>query len=313
MLAGSMVSNVMRVWRFVDSLVCDETHLTRHALHRAPTKWSSSGGDALAQSSFIASGGADGVVKVWLSPDPSRVNSWECVSTLDHGSFQGRVKAPSVENEEEDIPQIYALEFIEHWQGLSSKDADPNVKNSFLLTSSDDYVHLWDMNVRQDDESSSEISFSEVFSIRFTPFGNIGNGVAVCTVTSAGLKVPQEEPPSNAAHDGGGVFGGERNPDNIVYVFDASYCPGNGLLGVALSDGTLRLVNGRGVCVSVLSLPGCNSNLTSFSWDSTGSRLASCVATGLLILWNVNNEDENGRTVVSCAAVLEGGKNAILV
>ena len=270
--------------------------------------WSTSSGDKDVQSSFIASGGADGIVKIWLSPDPSRKDSWGCVFSLDHGSFGGRRgKGPSSDKDEEkdDIPQIYALQFIEHWQGLASAT---NEKNNFLMTSSDDYVHLWDMEVRQDGDESSKICFSEVFSIRFTAAENFGSGVSICNVTSAGLKVPQEESHSSNVSSNG-RYGGVRNPNNIIYVFDASYCQWNGLLGVALSDGTMRLVNGRGVCVSVLSLPGCNSHLTSFTWDSTGSRLASCVATGHLILWSVNSEDENGKTSVSCLAVLEGGRD----
>lgn len=216
---------------------------------------------------------------------------------------------------EVDTPQIYSLQFIEHWQGLASKDADPNEKNSFLLTSSDDYIHLWEMDATQE-VGSSEIRFSEVFSIRFTDQHNVGGGVSVCTVTSAGIKVPQEDTASSSPSQVGSsknTFGGERNPNNIVYVFDASYCSGNGLLGVALSDSTLRLVNGRGICVSILSLPGQHSHLTSFTWDSTGSRLASCVATGHLILWGIHGEDENGRVGVSCLAVLEGGKKRLCV
>jgi len=260
------------------------------------------------QPSFIASGGADGVVKIWLSPDPLQKDSWECVSTLDHAAFEGRPKPPALKNGQVDTPQIYALQFIEHWQGLASRDADTNEKNSFLLTSSDDYIHLWDMDEAQK-VASSEISFSEVFSLHFTTSTGVGCGVSVCTVTKGGLKVPQEESysPSEVSSNER-AYGGERNPDNIIYVFDASYCPGNGLLGVALSDGTMRLVNGRGVCVSVLSLPGCNSHLTALTWDSSGSRLASCVATGALILWTMNGQDENGKAVVSCTAVLEGGK-----
>lgn len=297
-----------------------------HCVHlcsfRAPTNWSASNGNddslptfiestgenKVLNPSFIASGGADGVVKVWLSPDPSEKGTWECVSTLDHASLHGRAKSPQSENGTVDTPQIYVLQFIEHWQGLASKEVDPNEKNSFLMTSSDDYIHLWDMDEEQK-VGSTEISFSEVFSLRFTSAQNVGSGVSVCTVTKGGLKVPQEERPANNA-DGQRAYGGDRNPDNVIYVFDASYCPGNGLLGVALSDGTLRLVNGRGVCVSVLSLPGYSSHFTSFTWDSTGSRLASCVATGHLILWKIHGEDENGRIAVSCVAVLEGGKQS---
>ena len=93
----------------------------------------------------------------------------------------------------------------------------------------------------------------------------------------------------------------------MVYVFDASYCEANGLLGVALADGTLRLVNPRGICLSVLSLPGCESHLTSFSWDSTGTRLASCVGTGHIVLWHVESSPGSIHIRVHCTCVLGGG------
>lgn len=244
------------------------------------------------------------MVKIWISTDPSRENSWDCVSSLDHASFEGKAKPPLLENSQEDTPQIYALQFIEHWQGFTPKDS--NEKNSFLMTACDDYVHLWEMDMRRDEHDDSlSFTFSEVFSIRFTAPEGINNGVTVCNVTSAGLKVEDSSSSSNKTEKE--MFGGIRNPNNIIYIFDASYCPTNGLLGVALSDGTLRLVNGRGAFVSILSLPGYRSHLTSFTWDSTGSRLASCVATGSLILWNILGQDENGKVRVSCVAVLEGG------
>ena len=114
-------------------------------------------------------------------------------------------------------------------------------------------------------------------------------------------------------------FGGERNPDNIIYVFDAAYCSANRLLGVALSDGSLRLVNGRGVCLSVLTLPGVQSHLTSFAWDDSGHRLATCVASGHLISWTISPESSTdaatggscsrhgGYFVATCTAIMEGG------
>ena len=306
-----MSSNIVPVPFYLYSLLGSFSFFVACLLCRAPSNWST--GDITStdtpKATFLASGGADGMVKVWLSTDPSKRNSWECVSTIDHSSFDGKPKNPPLENGQDDIPQIYALQFIEHWQGLANTK-DSADKNSFLMTSSDDYVHLWELDVLQDkQEDSSQITFSEVFSIRFTAAEGVNNGVTVCNVTSSGLKVPQQKNPpafsnSNMTED---AFGGFRNPNNTIYVFDASYCPGNGLLGVALSDGTLRIVNGRGVFVSILSLPGhCKSHLTSFTWDSTGSRLASCVANGSLILWNIHH-NENDQVSVSCAAVLEGG------
>jgi len=108
-------------------------------------------------------------------------------------------------------------------------------------------------------------------------------------------------------------FGGKgRNPTNMVYVFEAQYCPTNSLLAVALSDGSLRVVNPRGVCVSILQLPGSGdgskaAHLTSLAWDGSGTRLASCVATGHLVLWSIVPANDSSRIVPSCTAVLQGG------
>jgi WD40 repeat protein len=83
-------------------------------------------------------------------------------------------------------------------------------------------------------------------------------------------------------------FGGDRNPNNTIFVFDVSYCSANELIGVALSDGTLRVLNTSGLCVSVLHLPDNQSHLTSLSWNSTGTCLATCVGTGHLVTWKVH-------------------------
>ena len=97
------------------------------------------------------------------------------------------------------------------------------------------------------------------------------------------------------------AFGGERNPNNLIFVFDASYCPANGLLGVALSDGSLRLVNGQGSCLTVLALPGIESHLTSFSWDGTGTRLATCLATGHIVTWTMHRRRRLLQTTAAAA------------
>lgn len=134
-------------------------------------------------------------------------------------------------------------------------------------------------------------------------------------------------------------FGGERNPDNELYVFDASYSQSKDLIGVALSDGTCRVLslvaNGknnnnnadrnhhRAYCQEqcVLSLPNGyfpgnrGGHLTALSWDKSGSRLATCIASGRVVLWSL--QVVNGvygamqRQVLhpSCVSVLEGGEN----
>lgn len=263
----------------------------------------------------LASGGADGVVKMWTTSDIT-ADSWECVWTMNHAVLEGRPKPPTSSNEGKDDesdnpPQVYALQFIDNWQGLTGASA--TAMNSFLMTSSDDFIHLWEIENKPSKDSIS-LNLTEVMSIRFTCLDHFGYGVSVARVTSGGLALPSDEnkdPADDVNHFASDSrprpFGGERNPNNVIFVFDASYCENNGLLGVALSDGSLRLVNGRGVCVSVLQLPGYQSHLTSFSWDATGKRLASCVATGHLILWSLDLGDGRKKVIPSCTAVLEGG------
>lgn len=224
---------------------------------------------------------------------------------------------PANPDDEAEKPQTYALQWIEHWNGLplSSQGAK---QNSFLLTSSDDFVHLWELEPRY--AESESLRFREVLSLRFTDFSGQGYGVSVCQVTDSGLGL---ESPSNQL-DGRSetssvqnltrkAFGGERNPNDMIFVFDAQYNAANGLLGVALSDGSLRLMNGRGVCLSIMQLPGCQSHLTSFCWDATGTRLATCVATGHVILWSVEVQVGHGALITRCSAVLEGGEHLLLL
>lgn len=248
----------------------------------------------------MASGGADGVVKLWSASDAGE--QWTCLYTLEHATFEGRPKKQ--DDEPNDPPQIYALQFLSNWKGIA--DVDPT-SNNFLMTSSDDFVHLWEVSDVQVTEGKKSINLVEVFSFRFTCLDDFGYGVSLTTVTKSGLAVGDKSTQeSKRLKTDATNFGGDRNPHNIVFVFDASYCSANGLLGVALSDGSLRLVNGRGVCVCPITLPGNSSHLTSFGWDSTGKRLASCVATGHLILWELDIQDD-GRVTPQCKAVLEGG------
>jgi len=298
---------------------------------------------------ILASAGADGLVKIWKSTD--ECNKWDCISTLDHAPKDNHVgskekkdkddskeeKDENVSNEEKDedgpeeqsvdnednIPQIYALEFIDHWQGLPTprsflgqeNDATEHSSLSILMTSSDDHIHFWQAcpcqrqpNSRKEGEASdiTEQTFKmdRILNFRFTHLEHGFGGVFV-TLDQDKNTGNQPFPTSTSSHSK--AFGGVKNPENLVFVFDASHCPANNLLGAALSDGTVRLINGRGVCVSILQLPGCQSHLTSFGWSKTGTRLASCVATGHLILWDIYFGDGKGGVRPACRAVLEGG------
>jgi len=275
-------------------------------LFRATSNWASDTLDRTKTgdfSSLIATGGADGTVKVWTTQNPSAKDSWTCCATLDHSDLE---RVPANPEDEAEKPQVYSVQWIDHWSGLPGDDT---TQNSFLLTSSDDFIHLWELSAKPQGDSK-ELDFREVMSLNFMAFQNPGYGVSVCQVTNSGLAVQcsggKVQKTSTVASPQK-AYGGERNPNNMVFVFDANYCPANGLLGAALSDGTLRLINGRGVCISIMQLPGCQSHLTSFSWDSTGTRLATSVATGHVILWGMHVHDDKGSLGTTCAAILEGG------
>ncbi|CAJ1949408.1 unnamed protein product [Cylindrotheca closterium] len=309
----------------------------------SPT-WSSHSLDRTSNFKYLlASSGADGTVRFWACKDP-RIKqgvegSWHCCLTFDHAEPSSQKQsevdkelgaiAEDEEKEEEedkdnDKPQVYSLQFIDHWQAFNNK-MDGDAQNSFFMTSSDDYVHFWELEIKsgmeqvltmgEDQEISlklrpDEMGLKEVFSLHFGDMNQYFYGVEIVNVTKQGLGIggggsgdhTNDSSPAKA-------FGGERNPDKKVYVFDASYCPAIGLLGVALSDGSLRLHNGRGHCVSVMNLPGVNSHLTSFSWDRSGERLVTTVATGHLISWHVHFGDVqgNGNAKAECMAIMEGG------
>ena len=322
-------------------------------------------------SNLIASAGADGTVKIWGCADkkdcevghrePS--NGWKCEYTLDHAKLEsmglesglGKIAEEDEETEDEgnedskakgDKPQIYALQFIDHWdiftknlkdqvcnrhskqvekqEQESKEDEGDKEKNSFLMTSSEEFIHLWELESHSLDNQlqlnneklhilQDKIKLKEVMSLHFGPLDQYSYGVTVCSVTGTGMKLPS--PPSKESQTMGDengeiAFGGPRNPENTIFVFDAAYCPGSGLLGVALADGSLRLVNGRGACISVIQVPGSKSHLTSFCWDKSGTRLATCVATGHLITWSLDAESHdrgNYNTTATCTAIFEGG------
>jgi WD40 repeat protein len=212
-------------------------------------------------------------------------------------------------------PQIYSLQFIKEWKALSKPEDDDEdatlARSVFLLTSADDFVILWELDGTSNKKTKSDdglplrqIQCREIFSLQFSEMNATGFGVSPCNVSEGRVNLLGRGSMDLTTE----AFGGIRNPGNLIYVFDASYCATNGLVGAALSDGSLRLMNGRGVCLSVLSLPGCrnHTHLTSFSWDSTGQRLVTTVATGHVIVWSI--EQLPDETIVrSCQAIYQGG------
>ena len=264
---------------------------------------------------ILASAGADGFVRLWRKSD----GKMKCFALKDHsvipdgplgkGGGDDKIENEEIMAEAEaegEGYQIYALQFIKRWHhsaSPSSMSMDVDRSLNAILTSCNDCVYVWSLNKPPDGNTEVEFDLSAVMTLRFTDAQNANGGVSF-RIGDEWFETSEQGMTRSSTEK---AFGGHRNPDNMVYVFDASYNEANGLLGVALSDGTLRLVNSRGVCVSVLSLPGCESHLTSFSWDSSGTRLVSCVATGHIVLWHVDSGDGRGQIRVECTSVLCGG------
>lgn len=106
-----------------------------------------------------------------------QLGKWKCEYTLDHADLlsreskdYSRQKTSRYHNTDEtlpelviddDKPQVYALRFIDHWkvftedicQEQSAQNQNPKEKasdndhnkNSFLMTSSDEFIHLWEV------------------------------------------------------------------------------------------------------------------------------------------------------------------------
>lgn len=312
-IATASQESLARLWMAeTNSLLTTLTHTT-DAFECLRVAWASTewGVDRLSRSAgpatqLVATGGADGRVVVWgcADGDLTRESHWQALVELHHATYQHFVA-----EDETDKPQVYALQFINHWQGLPQ--SDDQASNSFLLTSSDDHVHLWEIDAgkksKDEEGATPKVHLREVLSLRFGDLHDPGYGTTLCQVTgSSSLDLPLSTQSNTSTTPTSSTFGGDRNPHNLVYVFDAAYCAANGLLGVALADGSLRLLNGRGICLTLLHLPGHQSHLTSFAWDSSGRCLATAVATGHLITWTVVvNEYEEPTT--TCTAVLRGG------
>lgn len=191
----------------------------------------------------MASSSANGIVKIWsISLTDSTIQNTQCVLTIDHGSTL----------EEDNIPQVYALQFITQWMGTdatfstctSNKNSITSNTHSLLLTSSDDKIHLWELfrdatnsntaddakiSFAKEEEGIKNICYRKMLTYHFVCMQN-GNGGVI-------LKIgPEDDGQSKdddvARPETQHKFGGERNPKGLIYVFDASHCSANGFLAV---------------------------------------------------------------------------------
>ena len=309
-LATASQDSSVRIWdvrthRGVGTL---EGHSKSAEVLRVAWASSSWGGPQLGRKAgdlVLATAGADGFVRLWHKEDGG---SWTCLAKKDHSPEKPEEDGEDAPEEGEEgaedaVAQIYALQFID---GFGTVGAGENV----LLTCSDDYTHILSASAEEKKGEGGKglpaVDLTELMTVRFTQVERSNGGVSyrigdiwfeASNDTAAELDEETQE---------GFKFGGDRNPNNLVYVFDVAYSETSRLLAAALSDGTVRLVNTRGVCASVLSLPGNSSYLTSATWDSSGTRLACCVATGHVILWNIL-DGGGGHVHCTCTAVLGGG------
>jgi len=300
---------------------------------------------------LLAMASADGIVRLWSATskivDLGVVNgsnsandnnnnndnggeeklSWKCVSKLDHYLWEktndtdpgNNIKNAdssttdddddvNKDEDDEDRPQIYGLQFVH-----SSTVALSNM--NILLVSTNDCIYIWNIVIDDtnygeeggDDEMNRRHhrKFLPILSIRFSHLDEDG----------------QFE--SNQ-------FGGPRNPDNMLFIFDMQYSVTNDLLGTALSDGTCRITslhhnhtNGdvknnnspyyhQERCI--LGLPKgyfgeTGGHLTALAWDKTGTRVATCIGSGRVVLWLLQAVNNNGIEELhpACLSILEGG------
>merc|ERR1712194_782382 len=106
---------------------------------------------------LVASAGADGVIKLWKV---TRIE-YECICTI-------KTYATTDDNEQAETPQVYALDFI-NWS-FAGQD------NYLILTSADDYIHLWEV-VENEEKKSHELI--KVLSFHFIHYINFNHGISM--------------------------------------------------------------------------------------------------------------------------------------
>lgn len=217
-----------------------EGHNKKHEVLRAC--WAPPG--ALNDSVSIATGSADGTVRLWGIPsgerdgDETGVGRYKSLKVV--GQLRHRNQAKGLDG------QVYSCQFIADTVGTAGA---PQASSSpmGLLTASDSSVHLWDVE-------------------------------AQTRVASRALSKVGEH-----------SIGGERNPEDVPFVFDAKPRPGSGssVLAVALSDGTVRVgdVLREGEQAAVLRGPS-NTHLTGLTWSADSTILVSCGGNGSVTVWD---------------------------
>jgi hypothetical protein len=101
-------------------------------------------------------------------------------------------------------------------------------------------------------------------------------------------------------------YGGPRNPDHQVFIFDAKISPSNqSIVSVALSDGTVRQIDLR--CRSLLD-GGCRSSLAGSSASASASATATASAT--VAVAGAQQESNSSTYIINRNTVFSGVNNA---
>lgn len=331
--ATASQDSTVRIWdvvknRLLSTIQCGDDHECLRVAWASP-EWARNNTNGFCRHNndlLLATSSSNGFAKIWQSID--RGISWKLCSSIYHRPERnGHLRendicsipevnplSDSIDNEDNSLgSEIYCLQFIDTWNGLPLNSHSDSTLRSLdvIITSAEDFIYIWQHDTSINN-SHSDLRMTKVLSLRFTHL-ECGYGGVFVHVNMDGTndllskRIKENKTNLITTSTTSKAFGGDRNPDNLVFVFDAVQCPANDLLGVALSDGSLRLINGRGVCVTILQLPGCQSHLTSFAWNKSGTRLASCVATGQVILWDINHINKQEYIEPRCRSVLEGG------
>ncbi|KAL7511238.1 hypothetical protein ACHAXN_008421 [Cyclotella atomus] len=224
---------------------------------------------------MLAAAGADGILRLYAASLQNDKLHWKLVASKDHYGLLNETAAT------EDRPQIYSLQFVPRpFQPSVNNNAETTCSDWLIMTSADDAIFFW--SIKQPDMNESQ---REITSYSIIQFAQLGHN----------------------------QFGGPRNPNNEIYVFDA-VVSSNGFIAAALSDGTCRVMSiaqsAAEVKQCVLTVPEQfvgerGGHLTAISWDASGERLVTCIACGKVVLWDVKVVE--GVVIPSIVALLEGG------
>lgn len=226
----------------------------------------------------LSTAGADGILRIYTASkcvdDDDDKLIWKLVGSQDHYRLLNECS--------EDRPQIYSLEYVprqsivDDSNGTNQTFADDEYYY-LIITSADDAIFLWNVQSKNKENEASSIDITSHSVVQFQQLGQ-------------------------------NQFGGPRNPNNAIYIFDTACC--KDYVGVALSDGTCRVLSVNDESRQcVLSLPQeseLGGHLTGLSWNASGGRLVTCIACGKVVLWSIQLQ-EDGKLYNSIVAVLEGG------